>query len=70
MFKLLLNNNPEVFYSFPIVKEHQSLSNEGAAEGQWVFWCLRKAMYHNFSCIPRSCKSSTDLEIPGKVLEF
>ena len=53
---------------FPIVlKEHESVVNEGIVEGNWVFLCLRGG-YLNYSILPRRWKSSTDLENTWKSL--
>ena len=58
MFKLLLNDTVEKF----LTEEHQSMSNEGNAEGKWIFVCLRgdNAIFRDR--IPRPRKSSKDLE--------
>ena len=54
----------KVFCSFPIVKEHQSGSDEEIAGGKWVFLCVRALSVCQFS----PYNSSVDLEITWKSL--
>ena len=68
--KLSLDNT-EFFWSFPICKEHQSVSEEGIAGGKWVFTCVWMREYNAiFPVNGYLVKAPHIWKIPEKVLEF
>ena len=66
VFRLLINDIADVFCSFPVVKEHQRVSNEGITGGKWVFLCLEGG-YH---AIFRVYRDLVEAPQTWKVLEF